>query len=51
MEVLKLRQQRLVTYAKLFRRRDSAAAGWELIDVKEEEAGSDRARYYLKRAK
>jgi len=27
------------------------AAGWELVDVKEEAAGSDRARYYLKRAK
>ena len=27
------------------------AAGWELVDVKEEEGGTDRARYYLKRAK
>ena len=29
------------------------AAGWELVDVKEEQGGlyTDRARYYLKRAK
>ena len=38
-EVLNLRHQRLVTYVKHFRRLDSATAGLELIDVKEEAAG------------